>query len=152
MHRRSSSELACRFRSPASGRPQHRLATPPKRAARRPGFRPSRTRLRRPGARVESQARSVRISRANPFSEVTDRFCRLPLSALFDIGQRLLASETCCGRSVRARMRFNCTCPDYHGTAGRHRTTPSTDVAFRPRLLALLCHMVNLSLVIASRS
>ena len=91
------------------------------------------------GARVESQARSVRISRANPFSEVTDRFCRLPLSALFDIGQRLLASETCCGRSVRARTRFNCTCPDFHGTAGRHRTTPSTDVAFRPRRPPLLC-------------
>ena len=89
-------------------------------------------------ARHGGQARSVRISRANPFSEVTDRFCRLPLSALFVIGQRLLASETCCGRSVRARTRFNSTCPDFQGTTRRHRTTSGTDVAFRPRRPPLL--------------
>ena len=80
----------------------------------------SRSRLRCPGAQAESQARSERISRANPFSKVTDRFFRLPLSALFVIGQRLLASKTCCGRSVRTRRRFNCTYLNFHRTPRRH--------------------------------
>ena len=118
-----SSSAASAVRSPAFGRPRHlreRSFTRKRSGWRKIGLDcPSQTRLRRSGARVENQARSVLISRANPLSKATDRFCLLSLSALFDIGQRLLASKTCCGRLVRSCTRFNCTCPDILGTAGR---------------------------------
>ena len=51
---------------------------------------------RRYQACIGSPARPARALRANPFPEVTDPDCRLPLPTLF-YRQRLFTLETCCG-------------------------------------------------------
>ncbi|KAK8670558.1 hypothetical protein V6N13_037176 [Hibiscus sabdariffa] len=58
--------------------------------------------------------------RANPFPEVTDPFCRLPLPTLF-IDQRLFTLETGCGYEYdRARTALGP--PDFQGPLVAHRT------------------------------
>ena len=58
--------------------------------------------------------------RANPFPEVTDLICRLPLPTLF-YHQRLFTLETCCGYGYGpARKSFSPQ--DFQGPTGVHRT------------------------------
>ena len=77
MDSRSFSTLAFRFLRPLA-------------AHARPKPSPSQSHYRRSGPRAESQTRSDRILRANPFSKVTDQCFRLSLSAFFVISQKLL--------------------------------------------------------------
>ena len=58
--------------------------------------------------------------RANPFPEVTDLICRLPLPTLF-YHQRLFTLETCCGYGYGpARKSFSPQ--DFQGPTGVHQT------------------------------
>ena len=59
--------------------------------------------------------------RANPFPEVTDLICRLPLPTLF-YRQRLFTLETCCGYGYGPARKSKTSPQDFQGPTGVHRT------------------------------
>lgn len=79
---------------PPPGRREHTQHTV--RRAAQPRFRTARRRLSRLRF-CTTRTRAATILRANPYPEVTDRFCRLPLPTFFYAARDLLISETCCG-------------------------------------------------------
>ena len=59
--------------------------------------------------------------RANPFPEVTDLICRLPLPTLF-YRQRLFTLETCCGYGYGPARKSHKRHQDFQGPTRVHRT------------------------------
>lgn len=71
---------------------------------------------------LPDQARRATFLRANPYSEVTDRFCRLPLPTLFYTTRGSSPRRPDADMSTTWRETSRGPLPDFHGPRERLRT------------------------------
>lgn len=71
---------------------------------------------------LPDQARRTTFLRANPYSEVTDRFCRLPLPTLVYTTRGSSPRRPDADMSTTWRETSRGPLPDFHGPRGRLRT------------------------------
>ena len=108
---------------PARRRPRSRR--PPRRRARNRsghGLRPARP-TPRPRLRASTSRSRGPALRANPFPEVTDPICRLPLPTLFYRPEAVHLGDLL-RMWVRPGAKFTVPPSDFHGATSAHRTPP----------------------------